>query len=248
MVSNWMKRLKMMRISKYAIIICLLLSLVFAGFTIYGANTGNFNIYVAGSDVSVAVYMKDDKSDLGSHLSVPTLEKMYDNTFSYLPADIVSGQGTPERHLGTKNDEYNRYMAFSLCLVNRSERAIDYTVNLSVVGTREGATGGKVISAMRVALIKGEEPLNTAKIYAAPESTPENEQFLNEALKEYGEYPTPVNYFISEEQLFSEDYNELPAGGEEKFTVIIWLEGCDVDCIDNLFGGKIRMRLDFLGK
>ncbi len=236
----------MMRISKYAIVICLLLSIVFAGFTVYGANTGNFNIYVQESDVSLAVYMKDDKSDLGAHLSVPTVEGMHDSTFTRLPQDITS-HGTPEKGLGTKNDPYKYYLAFSVCVVNQSERAIDLITELTVSDSRDGEDGGKVIGAMRVALVEGDNPLDTAKIYALPEANEENQAELDAGLAEHGRYPSETIDFISTVQIFNETFKDIGAGEERKFTIVIWLEGCDAECKDAIFGAKMKMRLDFIG-
>lgn len=247
-MSRWLKRLKMMRISKYAIVICLLLSIVFAGFTVYGANTGNFNIYVQESDVSLAVYMKDDKSDLGAHLSVSTLDQLFDCTYLFVPDDIAT-KGTPEKGLGSKNDPYNRYIAFSLCLVNMSDRAVDYRVAMTINDTTAGKDGGNVLGALRVALIRGDDPMTAAKFFAKPEDNVENKTYLENQLKnEYRPYPSETIDFISETQIFSEDYQDLDVNGEQKFTIVIWLEGCDVDCIDNLLSGKVKMGLEFVGR
>ena len=245
-MSRWLKRLKMMRISKYAIVICLLLSIVFAGFTVYGANTGNFNILVQESDVSLAVYMKDDKSDLGEHLSAPTIDDMYDTTYNRLPQDIAT-RGTPEKGLGAKNDRYLSYLAFSVCIVNQSDRAVDFTAEMTVTDTGDGINGGKIIGAMRVALIEENDPLSAAKIYALPEANEENLAKLNSGLEEYGRYPSETIDFLSDMQIFNETYHDLGVGAERKFTIVIWLEGCDVECEDAIFGAKIKMRLDFIG-
>lgn len=247
MGAKWSKRLKLMRISKYAIVICLLLSIVFAGFTIYGINAGNFNVYITESDVDLAVYMQDDKSDISAHMSIETLDYMYDATYAELPQNIAA-TGSPEKGLGIKNDKINNsYNAFSLCLVNRSERAVDYSMSLIVTDSRAGYEGGNAVNAMRVAVIYGNNPLETAKLYAAEEATEENAARLAAALKEYGEYPSQTIYFKSEELIFEEMHYGLEAGGEVKYTFVFWLEGCDEDCVDNLIGGKLKMRLDFRG-
>lgn len=242
-----MKRLKLLRISKYAIIICLLLSIIFAGFTVYGANTGNFNVYVQESDVNLAVYMTDDKSDMSAHLTVPTLDEMFDCTYAFLPTDI-STQGSEERGLGSKNDRDNHYLAFSVMLVNLSERGVDYGMALTVTETRTGSGGGEVLNAMRVAVIEGDNPLNTAKIYAKPETSEENEAHLQSELDIVGHYPSETVDFKSDVQIFDEFYYDLAEDGEVKYTIVIWLEGCDKECVNDLFGSKIKMRLDFTGR
>ena len=259
MIKSWMKRLMMMRISKYILIITLSASLVFAGFTVYGARIGNFNIYTNGSDVQLALYMKEDKSDLGSHLSVPVLDNMKDTTFEDIASKDVRRQIMSG--LGPKNDNvHNQYLAFSVVLVNRSERMVNYDVELTVIASSEGRGGRRVEAAMRV-LIVTERGYNNGSIYESLETDEEREEFFRNAkiyalaeeseeakehLKENTYYETQD--FISDIQLLHQDEYDLEIEEEVKYTVLIWLEGWDDDCIDDLYGGKIKMRLDFRGR
>lgn len=51
---KWLKRLQMMRISKIVIAVSLALSVIFAGFTIYGNKVGNFIINVSNDGAHIA--------------------------------------------------------------------------------------------------------------------------------------------------------------------------------------------------
>lgn len=259
MVIKWMKRLKWMRISKYALIITLLLSLVFAGFTIYGARTGNFNIYLHADDVKLAIYMKEDKSDIGTHLSVPTLDEMDNTTFEDIAADYVRNKIMTG--LGAKNDEdHKQYLAFSFALVNFSERMVNYDMELTVTKAREGYFGGEVIKALRVLVIK-ERNFQNGSTYEVLQTNAQKEQYFREgaiyALSEESEESKKqleenTNYtttdFISEMQLFKQQEYDFEIAEEVKYTVVMWLEGWDAECINNLYGGKIKMRLDITGR
>lgn len=258
MVIKWMKRLKWMRISKYALIITLLLSLVFAGFTVYGARTGNFNIYLHANDVQLGIYMKEDMSDLSSHLSVPTLDEMDDTTFEdittlYIRSKIMSG-------LGSKNDEvHKQYLAFSFVLKNFSEKMVNYTMELTVVQQRDGFLGGDVTNALRVLVIK-EWDYQNGSVYEALENDEAREQFYRsgtiyalpetdeESIKSLEEntYYTTED-FISPLQLFVQEEYDFEIDAEVKYTIVMWLEGWDNDCVNDLYGGKIKMRLDITG-
>lgn len=259
MIIKWMKRLKWMRISKYVLVITLLMSLVFCGFTVYGARTGNFNIYLHASDVQLAIYMKEDKSDLGTHFSVPTLDQMDDTTFEDLAAPhirdkIMSG-------LGSKNDDVSQqYLCFSFVLVNFSDRMVDYDMELSIVQSKAGIEGTKVEEAMRVLVIKEEGYQNgpiyeslesdfdksqlfrSGTIYAQPEKSEENKK----KLEENTDYTTED--FLSGTQIFRQNGYGFEPNTEIKFTFVFWLEGWDVDCVNSLLGGKIKMRLDITGR
>lgn len=263
MVIKWMKRLKWMRISKYALIITLLLSLVFAGFTVYGAKTGNFNIFLRGDDVFLSIYMKEDRSDEGDHLTVPTLDDMDNTTFSHLVNlrrnEIVPG-------LGPKNDEFSQqFLCFSFVLVNQSDIMVNYDMQLIITDSRRGSYGGRVVSALRVLVFEEKDYVNgepseyetlrteeeqkeffqSGEIYALAE-TEEEKALLQERLEEkYLAYDTKD--FISETQIFWEKRLDFAAKAEIKYTFVMWLEGCDKDCVNDLYGGKIKMRLDIHG-
>ena len=34
-------------------------------------------------------------------------------------------------------------------------------------------------------------------------------------------------------------------GDIDKYTVVMWLEGTDIDCTDNLLGGEIKVHMEF---
>ncbi|MCH5164111.1 MAG: hypothetical protein J1F36_03760 [Clostridiales bacterium] len=259
MVIKWMKRIKWMRLSKYFLVITMSLSLVFCGFTVYGARVGNFNIYLHGDDVQLAIYMEEDMSDLGTHLSVPVLDEMDNTTFEDIAtrnirSKIMTG-------LGPKNDEDHRqYLAFSFVLVNFSEGMVNYDLELTVISTREGMGGGKVEAAMRVliikewdyqlgstyeALTKDEEQdafYRSGSFYALAEKSDEDRAVLAE-----NTYYTTQD-FISEVQLLRQEEYDFEPLAQVKYTVVIWLEGWDNDCVNSIYGGRIKMRLDIVGR
>ena len=38
---------------------------------------------------------------------------------------------------------------------------------------------------------------------------------------------------------------DFDPGATNKYTVVIWLEGNDPDCVDDIIGGVIKMQMDF---
>lgn len=258
MVIKWMKRIKWMRVSKYILIITMTLSLVFCGFTVYGARTGNFNIYLHANEVQLGIYMKEDKSDLGSHFSVPVLDKMDDVTF-----DDIASKKVRDRimtGLGSKNDENGKqYLAFSFVLGNYSNRMVNYDVELTVISSREGLGGEKVESALRVLVIK--QDYNNGSVYESLTSDAEREQLFRSgkfyALAEKSEEnkkPLIENTdyvtedFISETQLFKQEEFDFEINQEVKYTLVFWIEGWDVECTNSIYSSKIKMRLDITGR
>ena len=39
--------------------------------------------------------------------------------------------------------------------------------------------------------------------------------------------------------------NSFKPGAKDKFTVVIWLEGNDPDCLDNIIGGTMKLDMKF---
>lgn len=234
------------------------MAIVFAGFTVYGARTGNFVVFIDnGSEgVNLQLYTKEDKSDLDTHYAAEPLKKWTNYTYNRLrELDIVEG-------LGNKNDDNyvggidNRYMCFSFMLCNMGEKDVDVFMDMSITDVEEGDGGGDPISALRVLVLEGEpeiseedirttRPLDFGTIYAYPEATEEGKALLAERNPVYRYEPYETTDFYNKSLVFSEKpFYDFHAGEERKYTFVFWLEGQDIECVDNLFGGRLQMRLD----
>lgn len=223
---KWLKRLQMMRISKIVIAVSLALSVIFAGFTIYGNKVGNFIINVSNDGAHIAATMKEDLSDLSSRLSVSGLEGQGATTYEDIPRSIARG-------IGNKSDTvYQTYMAFSFYLVNKTERSVDYDMSLNVVDSV-----GRAIDIMRVMINEGDA--EGGDIYANPEASEEGENWL----KQHTSYETIA--FISEKQLMAKRVTDFQPEDKVKYTIVIWVEGWDMDCTDERLQDRIKMKLDF---
>lgn len=50
--------------------------------------------------------------------------------------------------------------------------------------------------------------------------------------------------FFDEEQAVLEQRKDFSPGDVDKFTVVVWLEGDDPDCVDAILGGEIKMHME----
>ena len=50
--------------------------------------------------------------------------------------------------------------------------------------------------------------------------------------------------FYSKDEAVLEERKLFNPGDIDKFTIVIWLEGDDPDCIDNILGGEIKMHME----
>ena len=51
--------------------------------------------------------------------------------------------------------------------------------------------------------------------------------------------------FYSEKLAVLEERDAMKPGDIDKYTIVIWLEGNDPDCTDNLLGGEIKLHMEF---
>lgn len=235
----WDKRLKWMRASTIAIATSLILLLVFAAFTIYGNQVGSFVINVDDhSNIRLSLSSHEDLSHQTERLAYDSVMELNDTTYEWLPNDI-SRQG-----IGNVSDmEGCRYLGYTFYLINNSDRAVDYDMELNLIDVV-----GDPLGMMRAMVIEEDkdtfDPSN--RIFALPESTPERQQELEDDLATMKPYQTE-DFPIGENKLFSINIKDFEVGGSRKYTVVIWLEGCDPDCVNENSGARAKMQLDITG-
>ena len=236
---RWDRRLKVMRVSTVAIIICLILLLIFAGFTIYGNKVGNFVVNVnRNADIRLSLSSQADRSNQTERLAYSSVMELNDTSYCWLPNDLA------RRGFGNISDmEESRYLAYSFYLINNSDRALDYDMDLTLVDTV-----GDPLGMLRVMIIEEENDTydESNRIYALTEPSPEQEAQLQAELLTLVPYRTEA-FLLGEKKLFSINVKDFEVGAYRKYTVVIWLEGCDPDCNNKHMGERAKMQLDIRG-
>ena len=261
---RWTKRLKWIRESKIVITIALAISLVFAGFTFYAHEAEYFVLRINNdTGVNLALTMNRDLSEQTPRLLVPVNGGYEDATWSpdnallynpsrygtNLPNNIAKHDG--EHSIYETRGRYSFY-SFSFWLVNNSDRAVDVDMRINIDSVTIGSnkTDAHIDDAVRVMVIEGEPLLSDGNyiIYKKPEKNAENEKQLNDNI-EYGTQNTVP--FVSDICVMNREgdlgYKNLTVGDTLRFTIVIWLEGHDVECIDPIIGESLKMSIDFTG-
>ena len=121
---------------------------------------------------------------------------------------------------GSHNGEH--YIAYTFYVKNAGETTFTLceTINLdsAVLGADE---------AIRVRVYRNGRSTDYAKIGV-------------DGLPEYGTTP-----FESEDVVVEEKYENFSPGKIQKYTLVIWLEGDDPECLDNIKGGNVKMSMTF---
>lgn len=155
----------------------------------------------------------------------------YINTNAVLDADIVydmtniSGNDLP-LNLDNVNGSHNgeNYIAYTFYLINSGDDTISYEAALNI----ENVSGG-VDEAIRVAVfLNGEKTVygKTKSNGGGKESDCDLE-------------------FATSTKILQNVRKEFEPNAKDKYTIVIWLEGNDPDCTDDIIGGTIKLGMDF---
>ncbi len=115
----------------------------------------------------------------------------------------------------------NNYIAYTFYLRNVSDRTVGYKAYIDLLSSYKGAE-----EAMRVKIYKNGTPTVYAKRAANGEPEPNT---------------TP---FYSETKVMSETYMDFKPGDTDKYTVVIWLEGWDPECVNKILTGSAKMAMN----
>lgn len=147
-------------------------------------------------------------------LKATKVEFMDNISVTWLPDDIDN------KGEGSHNGD--NYLAYTFYLENAGSDAINYWYEINIDDVIKN-----VDKAVRVMVIRNGEKT----IYAR----------ANEYTKEAEEGTT---MFYSSSQVCVEGVQNFEPGAIDKFTIVIFIEGDDPDCIDAIIGGEIKMHMD----
>lgn len=169
----------------------------------------------------------------------------------------ISGDWIPEEIDNEKNGSHNGryYLAYTFYVENSSNiMPVDYWARIRVVDVVKN-----VDEAIRVKVYKNGNPITYAK---RNKKTNEAEQgttpFYKEDNRNYNKkHSDEIQEITNENEVDNEeikydDYREIvmleqnldfQAGSVDKYTIVIWVEGDDPECLDDIIGGEIKMKM-----
>ncbi len=155
----------------------------------------------------------------------------FDTTKSVLNADIVydmtniSGEDLPE-NIDMINGSHNgeSYIAYTFYLINSGSDTLSYEGALNIENVTQN-----VDEAVRVA------------VYFNGEKTVYGKTKSNGSGKE----SDCDSEFLSSTIIMQNKREGFEPKAKDKYTIVIWLEGNDPDCVDALIGGTMKLGMDF---
>jgi len=194
---------------------------------------GRFTVSLTPNNYGVQLSDTEDFADPTLNLFASPVESMNNITKQWLlnldgklgDDPVYPGFADMDRVWGDHNG--TNYLAYTFGVRNGGddeEEAVDYRVRINVVDSYLGAD-----EAIRVMLYQNGE----ATIYAKPrKSDGRLESF--EADKN----------FIDEATVMEDVRAGLKVGEVDRYTVVVWLEGEDPECVNDIMGGEVKLSMD----
>ena len=197
----------------------------------------------------ISISTNADGSDGKTKLSATMVTDVTNITYDWLPATLdLEADGS---HNG-KN-----YLAYTFYLTNNGKETVDYQSKLQSVRAAKDAD-----EACRVMVYRNAEPEVFAKenrddspfekIYkkvipdnytpptpeeiAAQENQPQNKDLVDHTDEEIVIQP-----FVDDKTVFLTDYEGLEPGQTDKYTIVMWIEGEDPECLDEIRDGYVKL-------
>lgn len=212
------KRKKRAKLAKLlAIIILFILTSIFLVLKFVYSN-GKFTVTLdPQTQLKTGLVMYDDLVDKRSvrRLYADELEFMDNISIKWIDHDKES------KHKGGPHNGEN-FIAYTFYIENQGERTINYWYEVDIDDVIKN-----VDEAIRIEMILNDNRTVYGKLNADTKTEEEG-----------------TKKFYSDDIALLEERKSMKPNVIDKFTIIIWLEGDDPDCLNNLIGGEIKMHMD----
>lgn len=196
--------------------ISILFLLIFYGLVHFANSIGNFTVKVIEEEEEYALSISDTPS--------------FENPTTMLHADVLDSmdnitESWIDENVDMIDGAHNgkNYIAYTFYLKNAGTKPVDYLTEINILSVMKGAD-----EAVRVKVYKNGEPV----VYAKPQKGSTEPE------------PNTIPFYSSK-VVMSQTTEDFLAGDVVKYTVVVWLEGNDPECIDNIRGGKVRLVMNF---
>jgi len=211
---------KIKKFIKIALLVLILLLLIL--YIIFGIlfNHGSFSIRLDPNlyhKNGIIIYDDPDYKVFRTHLTAPTLDFMDNIKHTWLDILVPNIHEHPG---GSHNGD--NYLAYTFYVENTGQNVADYWAEIIIDDVTRN-----VDEAIRVRVYRNGERTTYAKISRNGSPEPDTVPFFSDTI-------------IKRERV-----EGFAPGDINKYTVIMWIEGTDPECTDNILGGLIRIHMDF---
>ena len=148
-------------------------------------------------------------------LSADTIEYMDNISIKWLPDNIDT-----EKNGGHNGDNY---IAYTFYVINSGKEKVNYWYEIDIDDTIKN-----VDEAIRIMIYRNGE----RTVYAKKS-------------KDTGQAEPGTKKFISSKIAVLEHRKNFKPSSKDRYTVVVWIEGDDPECKNDLLGGEIKLHMDF---
>ena len=208
----------LMRVLALLVIILILLVAVAYAISYFYDKFGSFTVKVNKYDMVHQGLTLSETPDYDRSNAVLNANIVYDMT-------NISGHDIPpnvDKINGSHNGD--NYIAYTFYLINSGDDTLSYTGEMMIENVTKG-----VDEAVRIAVYKNGEKT----VYGKTKSSGMGKE-------------SDCDYeFLSSSIVMRTSGDAFKAKDKDKYTVVIWLEGNDPDCVDAIIGGTLKLSMSF---
>lgn len=214
-IVKYKKRRKLLSV---ILAVCLIVLLILFFVSMLLTQWGDLIISVDDPAVKKGIVISEDPEfkTQGASLSAKQVKDVTNITYNWLPVDLDTSE----------NGEHNgdNYVAYTFYCKNNGQVTLDYDAQLEIIGVAKSAD-----EAARFMVYKNGEPAIYGKGKYDDRNTAE----------------TDCTKFETNSRVMSTASENFKVGDIDKYTIVIWIEGNDPECIDDIRNGHIRARMLF---
>lgn len=205
---------------KTKVVIGLLILVFLLIFTILGIvfNVNKFTITLDNKlqdEKGIILYSDPNEKAHQRKLFASALNDMDNISYDWIPKDVhTSSNG------GSHNGD--NYIAYTFYIENEGEVSVNYWYSIIIDDVIK-----RVDEAVRVIVFLNDDETVYAKIN-----------------NETGEAEKNTEPFYKDDVVVLKSRNDFKVGDVDKFTIVIYLEGDDPDCLNDIIGGEIKMHME----
>ena len=207
--------LRMDKLQKALVVLALAFGVLFA-LSFMQENMGNFTINLNRLELFRRGVAIADNGDFNNATARLAADAL-DNGTNIAAEDLPDNLDDIDGSHNGKN-----YVAYTFYIRNAGKTDLGYSAKLKVVSASKG-----VEKAARVRLYRNGEPTTYAAAAADGNPEPNTEPFA------------------SKDVVTTISHANFRVGDVDKYTVVIWLDGDDPECVDKIIGGAVEFGFDF---
>lgn len=162
------------------------------------------------------IYLSENgKADTKTRqLSADTIDYMDNISIKWLPDDLDT------EAVGAHNGD--NYIAYTFYVVNDGEETVNYWYEITIDDIVRN-----VDEAIRVMVYQNGKPT----VYAKKSKVTKKAE-------------PDTKMFVSDTIAVLEQRKKMKPNSKDRFTIVVWIEGDDPECLNDLLGGEIKMHMD----